>query len=170
MKINQIMSKPAITCRSCDMLSSAAQLMWEHDCGAIPVVNDDGRVVGMITDRDICMSVYLQGFTPYAIPVSSAMSEQVFSSHADDTLDAAERLMSEKQIRRIPVVDKDNRPIGVVSLNDIALYAASARKKDGLDHEVTQTLAAICQHRAQPQTAKKPRRKTRAKQAQAVAI
>jgi len=170
MKINEVMSKPAITCRMSDMLSTAAQLMWEHDCGAIPVVDESGSVVGMVTDRDACMSAYLQGSSPYNIPVSDAMSEQVFSCHADDTLDAAERLMSSKQIRRVPVVDKHNRPIGVLSLNDIALRAASARKKDGFDHELAQTLSAISKHRPQSKMQQKPRRQSRSKQPQSVAV
>jgi CBS domain-containing protein len=156
MNIQEIMSKPAVTCRPSDTLNIAAQLMWQHDCGAIPVVNDDNSVVGMITDRDICMATYTRGSAPQAIQISDAMAKQVFSCHPDESLDAAERLMSDNQIRRIPVVDGDNRPVGLLSLNDIARYAASSRKKNGIDREVTQTLAAICQPRphareAQPQ-------------------
>jgi CBS domain-containing protein len=147
MNIQEIMSKPAVTCRPSETLSAAAQLMWERDCGAVPVVNDDGSVVGMITDRDICMAAYTRGQPLGDISVESAMAKEVFACHMDDSLDAAEHLMSDKQVRRVPIVDGDNRPIGLVSLNDVARYAASARKENGLDREVTQTLAAICQPR-----------------------
>jgi predicted transcriptional regulator len=149
MKIQEIMSKPAITCQVGDNLNTAAQRMWESDCGTIPVVNEGGRVVGMITDRDICMAAYTQGRVLQAIPVSNVMSKSLFSCRPEESLDAAERLMRDKQIRRVPIVDGDKRPIGVLSLNDIARYAASARKKEGVESELTQTLAAICRPRTQ---------------------
>jgi len=166
MNIQEIMSKPAVTCRPSDTLNTAAQLMWEHDCGAIPVTGDDGQIVGIVTDRDICMATYTRGSAPQAIQVSDAMANEVFSCHADDSLDAAERLMSEKQIRRIPVVDGDNRPIGLLSLNDIACYAASSRKKNGIDREVTQTLAAICQPRPRAHATRQTQQQDRAPQQQ----
>jgi len=147
MKIHEIMSKPAVTCRENDTLNVAAQRMWEHDFGAVPVLNDEGHMVGIVTDRDICMAAYTQGLALREIPVSDAMAKKVFSVREDESLEAAERLMTDKQIRRLPVVDGESRPIGLLSLNDIARYAASARKKNGLDREMTQTLAAICQPR-----------------------
>ena len=155
MKIQEIMSKPAITCRLGDNLNTAAQRMWESDCGTIPVVDDGGNAVGMITDRDICMAAYTQGRVLQAIPVSSVMSKSLVSCRQEQSLDAAERMMREKQIRRVPVVDGDNRPIGVLSLNDIARYAASARKKEGIESELAQTLAAICRPRTQGPVAQK---------------
>jgi CBS domain-containing protein len=156
MNIQEIMSKPVATCRHNDTLNTAAQLMWEHDCGAVPVTGDDGQLIGMITDRDICMATYTRGSAPHEIRVADAMSKQVFSCRANDSLETAEHLMGQKQVRRVPIVDSDNRPVGVLSLNDIARYAASARKKDGLEREVTQTLAAICQPR--PRAAQQARR------------
>lgn len=168
MNIQEIMSKPAVTCRPSDTLNTAAQLMWEHDCGAIPVVNDDNSVVGMITDRDICMATYTRGSAPQAIQISEAMANQVFSCHPDESLEAAERLMSDKQVRRIPVVDGDNHAVGLLSLNDIARYAASSRKKNGIDREVTQTLAAICQPRPEAQGAREAQSQAQQQQPAAV--
>lgn len=143
MDIAQLMSVPALTCHPHESLNDAAQLMWEHDCGALPVVDHDGSLVGMITDRDVCMAAYTQGLRLDDIPVSSAMANQVFSCTADQSLTDAEHLMSEKQVRRVPIIDGHNRPVGLLSLNDVARYAASARKRNGLDREVTQTLAAV---------------------------
>lgn len=147
MKIQDIMTQPATTCMPGDPLNVPAQLMWEHDCGAVPVVDEDGSIVGMITDRDICMAAYTQGSTLQDIPVAEVMATKVFSCTADDSLDAAEKLMSDKKIRRLPVLNGDNRPIGVVSVNDIARYAASSRKKNGVERALTKTLAAICEPR-----------------------
>ncbi len=152
MNVQEIMKRPAVTCRAGDDLNRPARLMWEHDCGAIPVVNDDGVLVGLITDRDICMSAYTQGEALRAIPVSSAMATEVFSCRAGDSLEEAERLMSEKQVRRIPILDGENRPIGVLSLSDIARYAASAPMKTGLSRDLTQTLAAIAQPGSEVET------------------
>lgn len=166
MNIQEIMSTPPVTCGVYDNLNTAAKLMWENDCGSLPVISSDGDIVGMVTDRDICMATYTRGHAPQEIPVSEAMAKEVFSCHADDSLDTAERLMSEKQVRRIPIVDAGGRPVGLLSLGDIARYAASARKKNGLEREVTQTLAAICQPRApgklsQKVTPKAPSQKQR---------
>lgn len=163
MKVKELMSEPAVVCGSTDTLNTAAQLMWQHDCGAVPVVNESGSLVGMITDRDICMSAYTQGLPLQAIPVSSAMATQVASCQPDDSLEAAERLMSDRKIRRVPIVDSASRPLGVVSLNDLARRAASIRGKDGFDHEVTRTLAAICEPRSPAGAARKARPRARAK-------
>jgi CBS domain-containing protein len=166
MNIQEIMSQPAVTCRPNDTLNTAAQLMWEHDCGAIPVVNDDNFVVGMITDRDICMATYTRGSAPREIQVADTMANEVFSCHAGESLEAAERLMSDKQVRRIPVVDDGNHPVGLLSLNDIARHAASLRKKNGIDREVTQTLAAICQPAPPAQEAREAQSQSQAQQEQ----
>ena len=150
MEIKEIMSRPAVTCRPEDTLNTAAQRMWEHDCGVLPVIDDDDSLVGMITDRDICMAAYSRGEALAAIRVSDAMATQAFSCHAEDSVQAAERLMADKQIRRIPIVERDNQPIGVLSLNDIARHHATEQKA-ALDRELVSTLAAICQPRPQQQ-------------------
>ncbi len=121
--------------------------MWEFDCGMIPVVNDDGRLAGVVTDRDICMAAYMQGRPLRTIPVASAMAKQVVASHTDDSIEAAEGLMRDNQIRRLPVLDRDGRPVGVVSLNDLARLAARA-KQSSVDREIVLTLGAICQPHA----------------------
>jgi len=148
MQIRDLMSKPVMTCRSDDTLNAAARLMWEHDCGAIPVTSADGKLVGMVTDRDICMATHTKGKPPQEIAVSEVMAKKVVVCGAHDSLELAWRLMSDHQVRRLAVVDRDHRPVGLLSLNDLARHAASARKKDGLEREVTSTLAAVCRPRA----------------------
>lgn len=150
MRIEDIMSSPVRTCRRDDNLGAAARIMWEHDCGVVPVTDEDGHVVGVITDRDICMATYTQGCGPRKIPVGEAMARIVFSCHPRDSLETAERVMADRQVRRIPIVDDENRVVGILSLNDLARYVASARKKNGLKREVTETLAAISQPRPRP--------------------
>jgi CBS domain-containing protein len=148
MRVEQIMSRPAVTCRQDDSLNTAAGLMWTNDCGVVPVIGDDGAVVGVLTDRDVCMAAYIQGKPLWEIPVSRAMAKEVFSCHPDESLEAAERFMTQKRVRRLPVVDGEGRPVGVISLNDIAREAADSPKGNGALREVASTLAAICQPRA----------------------
>lgn len=147
MKIKQIMTRPAVTCPSTSTMDNAARLMWEFDCGVLPVVDDDGRLEGILTDCDICMAVYTQGQPLWSIPVATAMACQVVAAHEDDAIETVEGLMRDHQLRRLPVIDTDHRPIGMVSLNDLARLAAHA-KRSTVDRELVQTLATICQPRA----------------------
>jgi CBS domain-containing protein len=119
----------------------------------LPVLGSDGRLVGIVTDRDICMASYTRGERLRDMHVSDAMAREPYSCHPDESLEAAEHLMSEKQIRRVPVVDSAHRPLGLLSLNDIARSAAAGKKHNGLGAEVVQTFAAICQPRSAGGTA-----------------
>ena len=149
MHVKEIMTHPVITCPSNTTLDLAAGLMWEHDCGAIPVVDTEGRLAGIVTDRDICMAAYIQGTLLKSIAVSSAMAKHVLACHPDDSIDTAEELMRDGRIRRVPVIDNDGRPVGIVAMNDLARLAAHA-KKSGVDREIVQTLAAVCAPRFRP--------------------
>jgi CBS domain-containing protein len=142
MRINEIMSQPIVTAPTRCALDAAARLMWEFDCGIVPVVGDDGCLAGVITDRDICLAAYTQDRPLSAIPITSAMTTHVFSLHADDAIETAERVMRDKQIRRVPVLDAEHRPVGIVAMNDIARLTAPATK-NGAHRELVETLAAI---------------------------
>lgn len=150
--MKDVMRHPVVTCSLESDVNHAAQLMWEHDCGAVPVVDDEGRLSGIVTDRDVCMAAYTQGAPLRSIPVATAMAKDVLACHVSDSVDTAEELMREGQVRRIPVIDNDGRPVGIVSMNDLARLAAHARKS-GVDREIVQTLAAICSPRLRPEQA-----------------
>ena len=154
MTIGEIMSRPAIVCRPGDSLEDAARLMWECDCGVIPVVDDDNRVAGMVTDRDICMAAYTKGRTLGELRVSEAMSRNVCTCKEDDPVEGAERLMRDRQVRRLPVVDGRGHPIGVVSIGDIARLAATGQPRgERVEREVAKSLAEISRPRQAPETA-----------------
>jgi CBS domain-containing protein len=154
MRVQDLMSHPALTCDVNDDLNVPAKLMWDHDCGVILVVRGDGKLEGVITDRDICMAAYTQGRSLDQILVNSVMAKHVVSAHPDQKLGEVERMMVEHQVRRIPVVDEDNRPVGVLSLNDLALESVEpdTRMKDGVS-KVAHTLAAVCRPRVEKQVA-----------------
>jgi CBS domain-containing protein len=143
MHVKELMSHPVVTVPSASRLDQAARLMWEFDCGIIPVTNDDGRLAGVVTDRDICMAAYTQGQPLHHIEVTSAMAKAVIAVYENDSIDSVERLMQENQIRRVPVLDHDGRPVGIVSLNDLARVTAKARRSAN-DRELVTTLAAVC--------------------------
>lgn len=147
MHIKDIMSHPVVSCPAASTLDQAARLMWEFDCGIIPVVNDDGRLAGIVTDRDICMAAYTQARPLASIPVSTAMAKQVIAVHSEDLIEQAEGSMRDHQIRRLPVLDTESRPVGMVSMNDLARLAGRA-KRSTVDRELVRTLAAVCQPRA----------------------
>lgn len=148
MKARELMTHPAITCHVNDPLNMAAHRMWNNDFGALPVVNDDGKLTGMITDRDICMAAYTQGRPLDTMLVNSAMASHVVSAGPEQSIIAIEELMSKHQVRRVPVVDTDGKPLGIISIDDLAKEAvqASSRMPQGMA-KVTQTLAAICRPR-----------------------
>ncbi|HEU4730154.1 MAG TPA: CBS domain-containing protein [Kofleriaceae bacterium] len=148
MRVSDLMGHPAITCRVQDNLSVPARLMWDHDCGVVPVVREDGKLVGVITDRDICMAAYTQGHSLGEIDVSTAMAPHPISVRADQEIEEAERVMAEHQVRRIPVVDDDGRPVGVLSLNDLALEGVRPDTRiENACVRIAHTLAAVCTHR-----------------------
>jgi CBS domain-containing protein len=147
MRIRDLMTTQVASVRSADSAAVAARLMWDCDCGAVPVVDDEGHAIAVITDRDICMAALMRDRAPSAIPVSEAMSRDLQSCGPDDDVSTAEQVMRTHQIRRIPIVDRDRRPVGLLSLADIV--RATDRKKGRAPREVgpeevAVTLADIC--------------------------
>jgi CBS domain-containing protein len=156
MKVEQLMKSEVFTCSPEDTLDRAAGIMWDHDCGCVPVLGRDGRVAGILTDRDICMAAYTQGKSLWAIPVAIAMRKKVISCRPEESLSAAEKILQANQIRRLPVIDAEGRLVGILSLNDLAREAARERlqkRKAVSDAEIGETLAAICESRSQPEVA-----------------
>ena len=146
MKISQIMRTDVEVCAIDDNLASAASRMWDCDLGCLPVVDDAGQVVGMVTDRDICMAALTRGQALHEIPVPVAMAKEVLSCPPDATLVEAEEVMRSGQVRRLPVVDSEGCLVGIVSLNDLALLAereVGRKNRDLSAQEITATLAAI---------------------------
>jgi CBS domain-containing protein len=128
--------------------------MWDHDCGCLPVISGDDvtRLLGVITDRDICMHALFQGEALRQLRVADAMARQVQVCRAADALADAEKTMREARIRRLPVIDEHDTLVGMISLADLAqeaLRERSATSPEVTESEVGDTLAAICepQHR-----------------------
>jgi CBS domain-containing protein len=176
MQVTHLMTRQIQCSAPQDSLERAAHLMWDHDCGCLPVCAGSGhgqrRIVGVITDRDICMCALFQHKALFDLSVGDAMTKQVLSCKPSDTVEHVEKLMRDGRVRRLPVLDAEGMLLGMISLADLARAAhgfidevaqnvqclvdaadlgdrAAARKSvdHGLDiseSEVSDTLAAIC--------------------------
>jgi CBS-domain-containing membrane protein len=123
--------------------------MLDTECGCVPVTADDGspRLVGIITDRDICIAIGRCGSTLGSLRVGEVMTRAVHACNPEDPLAEAEAIMQEQGVRRLPVVDQSGHLIGLLSLTDLAREAArqsTSRWKEITYAEVGRTLADIC--------------------------
>jgi len=133
MKVSEVMTPNPRTVQLSDTIEDAARIMRDEDTGAVPVIEDD-RVVGMITDRDIVIRAVADG--DFECTIDDIVSDDVVCATPEMTTAEAAELMSEHQIRRLPVVDDDDQLVGIVSLGDIAV-------KEGRDARTGDTLENI---------------------------
>jgi len=151
MRVQDLMTQDVKTCGPDDPLSTPAGLMNAHDCGSVPVVGSDGRIIGMLTDRDICMAALRHAVPLEGIRVAEAMARQVCSVRPDDTLETAAGMMRRHQVRRLPVVDPAGRVVGLLSLGDLARRtdpgAVDDRAGEVAARELAATLGAVSQPR-----------------------
>ncbi len=146
MRVQDIMAREVKTCRLDTNLAAATAIMWAGDCGALPVLDGDSKVVAMITDRDICMAAGTRNWVPSDIKVSDVVPRKVYTCAPQDDIHAALKTMREQKVRRLPVAGKDGNIEGILCLNDIALNAG---KSNSLSYgDVVETVQSICEHRA----------------------
>jgi|SRR5215472_2329451 len=147
MKVKEVMTPDVRSIWLTESLATAAESMWENDCGILPVIKD-GKVVGLITDRDICMATAIRDRKPSNISVEEVMNGSVFSAAPDDDVNQALEIMREHQIRRLPVLDEEGALAGIMSINDIVLHAKTSNgKKPPIDYAVVvKTFQAIGRH------------------------
>jgi len=129
-------------------LAVVAKLMWEGDCGAVPVVTDDRKVIGIITDRDICIAAATRSKQPAEIRASEVISTNhgIHAVKPDDDVRIALRAMRKHRVRRLPVVDREQRLTGIVSINDLAINAPPSLPDSVPAQEFLETFQAICAH------------------------
>src|SRR5262245_39789800 len=99
MLIRELMCTKVECCRSCDSLEVAAKIMWDNDCGCVPVVDDERRVVGIVTDRDVCMAAFTQGVALGARHVAGAMARDVECIRSDESPAQAQAAMQRRRLR-----------------------------------------------------------------------
>jgi CBS domain-containing protein len=123
MKARDLMTADPACCTPDDTAQTAVRLMEEMNCGLIPVVEDQAsaRLVGVITDRDIALRGVGRGLGPDT-PVSELMSTEISCCSPDDDLSQVERIMEDRQVRRVPVIDDDGRCLGIIAQADLAFH------------------------------------------------
>lgn len=141
MKIREIMSRDPACCVLSDSAQAVAKILCDRNIGSMPVIanQQSKKLVGMITDRDLCCSVIAKGMDPKTTQIEKLLTLAPFSCREGENVEACERLMQEHQVRRIPVVDAEDCVIGIVSQADLALRDKAER--------VSKTVAEISKPR-----------------------
>jgi CBS domain-containing protein len=143
MKVKDLMTAAVRTCTPDTTVAEAAQLMWDGDCGILPVV-DDGELVGVVTDRDMYIALATQNERASQLKVGAVVTRAIATCAPEDDVQAALTTMRDSRVRRLPVVGFGGTVLGILSINDI-LLAAGPRKPVSYE-DVVQVLQAICGH------------------------
>ena len=153
MKVKEIMTPNAKAIWLTESLADAAELMWKNDCGVLPVIKDGRKVIGMITDRDVCMAAAMRESKLSGVSVEEVMTGEVYSVTPEDNIVQALETMQEHKVRRLPVVNAEGELEGILSMNDVVLRASAP---DGVETEgigyddIVKTFQAICMHAVPP--------------------
>lgn len=149
MKIQELMTRDVDACSPATDLAAVAMTMWRQDCGFVPIIDDARRVIGVITDRDICMALATRHRRAEELTAREVMSGELISVRPEDDLRVALETMRTRRVRRLPVVDAGQCLRGVVSINDVVLHAQASggRVTPGISaNDVLATLQGICGH------------------------
>ncbi len=144
MKVRDLMTATPTTCTPDTNLAAAAALMLDADCGILPVVDADGKLAGVVTDRDMYIALATRDARASQVKVGDVAHTRVFTCSADDDVSDALATMKTNYIRRLPVEGFGHMVTGIISMNDILL--AAGPKKAVRNDEVVDTFQAICAH------------------------
>lgn len=154
MNVEDVCTRTVKTCAKETSLTEPANLMWEADCGILPVVDEAGKVIGVVTDRDICMALALTGQPGTDVPVRVVLRPILHTCRLTDGVREALRTMRAGKVRRLPVVDGAGVLQGMLSLSDVARTAKPdrlARPCDVTDEDLALALKTICRRNPLPQ-------------------
>ena len=140
-KNRDVMTKDPVFCQPGDSLMKVAELMKQEDVGSVPVVESVGsrRLIGIITDRDIVVKAIAEGRSPDAATVKDAMTANPVSCREEDDLDHALKLMKERQVRRMPIVDSAGHLTGIIAQADVATRVNKDSKTGELVEAISET-------------------------------
>lgn len=139
MKLREIVTKDPEVIGPDDMICEAGRKMKQADIGMLPVC-DNGRLVGCLTDRDLAIRAVAQGSDPLSTRVREVMTPEIYYAFEDDEIEKAAKLMEEKQVRRLPVLNKTKKLVGIVSLGDFATRTHDSEL-------VEEVLEEVCERR-----------------------
>lgn len=151
MKVQEVMSEHPECCTPEESLADAARVMWDRDCGFVPVVEAGSRTLaGVLTDRDACMAAWTKGRALRDVQVGEVMTRVVVSCGPGDDAESAIELLREHQLHRLPVVDDERRVIGVFSISDAGstLKRMRGAVRERASAQIGESIAAIHRPRA----------------------
>lgn len=148
MKVQDVMTKSPRYCTGGMNLAQATELLWEGGCGALPVIDESQKVIGILTDRDICIRLGTNNARPSDVTVAQAMSSKVATCRVDEEIHCALKRMAARKVRRLPVVSSGGKLEGMLCASELLLRA---RHDDGSRPElsvenVVSALRGICVH------------------------
>jgi CBS domain-containing protein len=146
MRVKEVMVGTPFTCPKDENLGTATELMWKGNCGFLPVTDSDGKVCGVITDRDICIALGTRNQVAGEVRVREVMSDKLFACSPEDEIHVALLTMREGRVRRLPVIDFDKKAVGVLSMDDALIHAepsGSGKVAELSTDEVVRTYRAI---------------------------
>ncbi|HEX5050248.1 MAG TPA: CBS domain-containing protein [Planctomycetota bacterium] len=149
MRVAERMTEHLISCAAADSLATAARLLLDEDCDCVPVVDHGGRVRGMLTDRDICMAAFKTGRSLAELRVRDAMAKDVASTRPSASLAAAVMVMRSRGICQLPVLDAQNRMIGLLRCNDLLSWVDDGDAHGGGEPATPMAAPAAAPHCAQ---------------------
>ncbi|HET7010308.1 MAG TPA: CBS domain-containing protein [Anaerolineales bacterium] len=140
---SELMTKDPVCCLPDSSAADAARLMKRENIGPIPVIENERtrKLVGIVTDRDLALKIVAEGRDPTSTKVEAVMTREVVTCRAEDDLQKALNAMSEHQLRRIPVVDNDNRILGIISQADVATRVDQSEKTAAVVKGISQSNA-----------------------------
>jgi CBS domain-containing protein len=135
------MTENLVFCTPEDTVSKVAQLMKREDIGPVLIVDTERSktLVGIVTDRDLAIKVVSEGRDPQKTKVQEVMTRKLITCHADDSIENAMNAMAQYQLRRIPVVDENNRLVGIISQADVATRVDEPEKTAEVVKEISQS-------------------------------
>jgi CBS domain-containing protein len=122
MKVRDVMTSSAVCCKPETNVGAAVELLWSHNCGMLPVVGTDNRLIGIVTDRDLCIAMGTRNRLPGDLTVGGVAITRVFTCKPEDEIHEALSTMAEKQVRRLPVVNNEGVPQGILSMDDVITH------------------------------------------------
>jgi CBS domain-containing protein len=137
-KCREVMTKDPACCNASETVTNVASLMKRHDVGSVPVAESD-RLVGIVTDRDIVVKVVAAGRNPEQTSVRDAMTPNPVCCREDDDLEQALKLMKERQVRRMPIVDGSGRLSGIIAQADVATRVNKDAKTGALVEAISES-------------------------------
>lgn len=139
-KCNEVMTKNPVCCVPSDLVSKAADLMKNNHIGSIPVIENEQnqKLIGIVTDRDLTLRIVAEGLDAKSTKVETVMTRKVITCLAEDDLQKALDAMSENQLRRMPIVDDENKILGIIAQADVATRVDHPKKTAAMVKEISQ--------------------------------